>query len=162
MKIYIFITFLLVGADQLIKYSVRSYLSPESFIEVIPNFIHLTHQENQGISFSLLSNLPTGIRVPLLAGISTLVIIGLCVYVIRNWQELNLGERWGFTLIISGALGNLLDRAIRMQVTDYMFFHFFDTSFFVNNLADDLISIGFVLIVWQSIFKKGTPKQKGH
>lgn len=85
-----------------------------------------------------------------------MVIIGLSIYVYRTWNRLNTGERWGFTLILSGAIGNLIDRAFRQQVTDYMFFHFYDTPFFVNNLADDLISIGFVLLVWQSFRKKET------
>ncbi|MBU3916048.1 signal peptidase II [bacterium] len=148
-----------VGIDQWIKYLVRVHLTSKSFVEVIPNFIHLTHQENKGISFSMLDGLPENIRVPLLSGISFVVIVGLCVYIWRNWPDLNSREKWGFSLILSGAIGNLLDRAVRKQVTDYMIFHFFETSFFVNNLADDLISIGFMLILWQSFTKKDV-KQK--
>lgn len=158
MRFHLFIAALLVAADQGIKYLVRLYLTPASYVEVIPNFIHLTYQENTGISFSLLSNLPTTVRVPLLAGVSLVVIIGLLIFVYRGWSHFSQGERWGFTLILSGAVGNLIDRAFRMQVTDYMFFHFFDISLFVNNLADDLISIGFVLIIWASLRKKESEK----
>ncbi|MCP4753527.1 MAG: signal peptidase II [Proteobacteria bacterium] len=145
---------MLVGLDQLIKYLVRLHLTSGLNIELIPNLIQLTHQENRGISFSMLSDLPTGLRVPLLAGVSTVVVVGLCIYVYRSWSKLTTGEKWGFSLIISGAIGNLLDRAIRQQVTDYMHFHFFDFSFFVNNLADDLISIGFVIMLFQSFIAK--------
>lgn len=145
---------LLVGIDQVLKILVRSYLSADSYVELIPNFIHLTYQENQGISFSLLSELPDFIRIPLLTGVSALVILALSVFVYRQRNRLNRWEKWGFTLILAGALGNLIDRAFRQQVTDYMFFHFYQTSFFVNNLADDLISIGFVLMIWQSFVKK--------
>ena len=158
MRFYIFIISILVAVDQWIKYLVRTNLSSEAYIELIPNFLHLTYQENRGISLSMLADLPETIRVPLLAGISVFVIIGLCIYIFRSWNHLNTGERWGFSLIISGAIGNLLDRAIRKQVTDYMFFHFYKTGFFVNNLADDLISVGFVLILWHSIFKKDVNK----
>ena len=153
-RIYIIATFFLVALDQIIKAIVRATLTPLSYIEVIPNFIHLTYQENKGISFSLLANIPAVIRVPLLAGISTVVIIGLCYFILKNRDQLNRIEMWGFTLILSGAIGNLIDRAFRQQVTDYMYFHFYDYSFFVNNLADDLISIGFVLVLWQSFRKK--------
>ena len=102
----------------------------------------------------MLADLSDSYRVPLLAGISTIVVTGLIIYVVRHWLELAIGERWGFSLIISGAVGNLLDRAIRQQVTDYMHFRFYDFSFFVNNLADDLISIGFVLLLFFSFRKK--------
>ena len=154
MHFYIILMVLLVAIDQGIKILVRIYLTPETYVEVIPNIIHLTYEENQGISFSMLANLPSYLRVPLLSGISLLVIIGLFFYIYKKWVNLSIAERWGFTLILSGAVGNLIDRALRSQVTDYMFFHFYDTSFFVNNFADDLISIGFVLIIWQSFRKK--------
>ncbi len=157
-RIYIIATFFLVALDQIIKTIVRATLTPLSYIEVIPNFIHLTYQENKGISFSLLANIPAIVRVPLLAGISTVVIIGLCYFILKNRDQLNRIEMWGFTLILSGAIGNLIDRAFRQQVTDYMYFHFYDYSFFVNNLADDLISIGFVLVLWQSFRKKEKPE----
>ncbi|NQU62990.1 MAG: signal peptidase II, partial [SAR324 cluster bacterium] len=122
-----------------------------SYIELIPNFIDLTYQENQGISFSLLSNLPSTIRVPLLAGVSFIVVVALCIYVFKNQAAMVTGEKLGFSLIISGAVGNLIDRVVRQQVTDYMYFHFFDTGFFVNNLADDLISLGFVIMLYQAL-----------
>ena len=154
MYLYLIVIALLVGLDQLIKVLVRMNLTSSSFIEIIPNFIHLTYQENQGISFSLLSDLPQAIRVPLLTGVSVIVIVGLIFYIYKTRHDLTKAEKWGFTLILAGAVGNLIDRAFRQQVTDYMYFHFYDTSFFVNNLADDLISIGFVIMIWQSFKSK--------
>jgi len=154
MPFYIFVIVVLVGIDQGIKILVRTSLTAESNIELIPNLIHLTYQENKGISFSMFADLSDSYRVPILAGISAIVVIGLIIYVIRRWSELLTGEKWGFSLILSGAVGNLLDRAIREQVTDYMHFHFYETSFFVNNLADDMISVGFVLLLLYS-FRKG-------
>ncbi len=156
MKKYITLILVFTGLDQLLKFAARLYLQPGSYVELIPNLIDLTLQENQGISFSLLSDLPALVRIPLLAGISLVVVVGLCIYVFRNWTSLATGEKWGFSLIISGAVGNLIDRIVRQQVTDYMFFHFYETGFFVNNLADDLITVGFVIILFQAfVTKKG-------
>ncbi|MBU2512830.1 signal peptidase II [bacterium] len=160
MRIYIVVISILVSIDQIIKIIVRNTLTSSSYIELIPNFVHLTYQENKGISFSLLADIPSAIRVPILTGVSALVIIGLCIFIFKNRHNLTKGEMWGFSLILSGAIGNLIDRAVRKQVTDYMFFHFFEKSFFVNNLADDLISFGFVLIVWQSFRKKESKDEK--
>ena len=154
MRFFIIITLLLTALDQVIKIIVRMTLTSSDNIKIIPNFIHLTYQENRGISFSMLSNLPDIYRVPLLSGGSILVIIGLSIYLYRQWENVNQGERWGFSLVLAGALGNLIDRAIRQEVTDYMHFLFYDHSFFVNNFADDLISIGFVLLVYFGTFKK--------
>jgi len=151
MLFYIALTVALVVIDQLIKLIVRSHLAYGTSVELIPNLIDLTYQENEGISFSLLSNLPDAFRVPLLAGISLIVVTILCGYAWLNWPKLIAGERWGYSLIISGAVGNLIDRAFRKSVTDYMYFHFYDTGFFVNNLADDLISIGFILLLYQAV-----------
>jgi signal peptidase II len=154
MKYYLTLIAVFIGLDQLLKLTARLYLRPGRYIEFIPNLIDLTLQENQGISFSLMSDLPSIIRVPLLAGVSLIVVVGLCIYVFRNWTALTTGEKWGFSLIISGAVGNLIDRVFRQQVTDYMYFHFYDTGFFVNNLADDLISIGFVIMLYQAFMIK--------
>ncbi len=138
----------------MIKIWVRSYFQSGGTVELIPHLIDLTHQENEGISFSLLSDLPDLIRIPLLAGVSLLVVLILCIYLYRNWAKLVFGEKWGFSLIISGAVGNLIDRVLRQSVTDYMYFHFYDTGFFVNNLADDLISLGFVVMLYQTFVSK--------
>ena len=147
---YLLLTFALVGLDQLIKIWVRASLSADDLVEVIPNLIHLTYQENRGISFSLFSQMPESLRQPSLAGISALVIMGLSGYLVRQWSQLDPLEKLGFHLILAGALGNLIDRTFRGSVTDYMYFHFYQTSFFVNNLADDLISIGFVVVLLHS------------
>ena len=154
MAFYLCTVLLLLGLDQWIKYWVRTNLTYASYIEVIPNFIHLTYQENRGISFSFLSNLTEWVRIPLLAGISTIVVVILAIYAYRRWEQLNRFEKWGFTFLLAGASGNLWDRIFRQQVTDYMFFHFYETGFFVNNLADDLISIGFLLILITGFFSK--------
>ena len=146
-RYYLLLILGLTALDQAIKVWVRTHLRPTDFIEVIPNLIHLTYQENRGISFSLFADLPDVYRAPLLAGISLIVIVIMGWYLINSFSEMGRLDRWGYSLILAGALGNLIDRALRHSVTDYMYFHYYDRGFFVNNLADDLISIGFVLLV---------------
>lgn len=160
MRIYIFAILTMAGLDQLTKILARIYLTSLSYVEVIPNFIHLTYQENKGISFSFLADLPSIIRVPLLAGVSAVVIVGLFIYIFKKWETLSQWEKWGFVFILSGALGNFWDRAVRQQVTDYMYFHYYETGFFVNNLADDLISVGFVLILIAGFQRKDLDESK--
>lgn len=142
--------------DQAVKLWVRSSLSKTDYIEVIPNFIHLVWVQNAGISFNWLQDLPSPWRVLILV-FGVVAIIGwLIFYVIQNWVQLGTADRWGFALILGGALGNLVDRVLLGSVTDYMFFHFYDFGLFVNNLADDWISIGFVILLWGMLFRKNT------
>lgn len=151
---YLFAILGLTALDQALKAWAREALAQGAYVELIPNFIHLTYQENRGISFSLLADLPDSLRAPLLAGVSLAVILGLGVYCWKQRHSLPALEAWGYSLILAGALGNLIDRAWRQSVTDYMFFHWYDQGFFVNNLADDLISIGFVLVLWAGFRSK--------
>ncbi len=65
----------------------------------------------------------------------------------------------GYFLILGGAIGNLIDRIVYQSVVDFMYFHFYDTGFFVNNFADDIISVGFVVIL-ASLTKKDTGEGK--
>jgi len=56
-------------------------------------------------------------------------------------------------LILAGAIGNLLDRSMDGVVTDFLYFHIGDVSFFIFNLADAFISIGAALFLGAE-FKK--------
>jgi signal peptidase II len=62
-------------------------------------------------------------------------------------------NRFSLILIISGALGNILDRLPDGVVTDFLFFHVGNTSFFIFNFADAFISIGATLF-FLTEFKK--------
>ena len=60
--------------------------------------------------------------------------------------------RIGFALIVGGALGNLIDRAVHGHVIDYILFHTPVWSFAVFNLADAFITVGAVLVVADELF----------
>ena len=160
MKFYLFLVFIFVAIDQVSKEIARRYLTPESYIELIPNLIHLTYKENKGVSLSLFSTLPDIYRVPFLVGVSSIVIIGIFIYLYKHWEQTPRSERWGFALILGGAIGNLIDRAIFQSVVDFMYFHFYQTGFFVNNIADDFISIGFVILLISDLTKGNKSDEK--
>ena len=133
--------------DQAVKIWVRAEIPMFRSTELIPNLIDLTHVENKGVSFSFLGSLNDGVRLPLLVGVS-LVAIGLLVYFWwSNKSQFNTYAHLAFVLILPGAVGNLIDRAVYGTVTDYFHFRFFSTSFFVNNLADIFISAGVVAYI---------------
>ncbi|HIF70721.1 MAG TPA: signal peptidase II [Deltaproteobacteria bacterium] len=149
------LTVLIVGLlslDVLSKVWVRAYVPLHELSTMIPSLLDLTHVENRGVSFSLLADLSESVRVPLLVGVSALASLGMLYYL---YFKLAAEEAWaqlGLALVIPGAIGNLLDRAIYGQVTDFLHFRWGEISFFVNNLADCFISFGVVALAvasWQ-------------
>ena len=133
---------LLLAVDQASKIWVREAVPLYRSTELIPGFIDLTHVKNPGVSFSFLGNLPEGVRVPLLAGISVIAVVALTVYWLRHRAAMNGFTEWAFLLILPGAVGNLIDRAWFGVVTDFFHFRLGQYSLFVNNIADIFISGG--------------------
>jgi len=144
--IFLGIMALMLLLDQGSKIWVR-LAEPQGFHIIIPNFIDLVHVENRGVSFSMLGDLNDGIRRPLLSLISLAAMILIGVYWRVHRQGMNTWTHLAFMLILSGAAGNLIDRALFGTVTDFLHFRFYSTSFFVNNIADILISGGVVAYV---------------
>ena len=134
----------LVLLDQGAKTLVRMYVPMHDSSILLPNLIDLTHVENKGVSFSVLGDLPDQIRVPLLIGISLLALVILVYYWWQQRRVVNALSHFAFQLILGGAIGNLIDRALYGAVTDFLHFRFYSTSFFVNNVADLFISAGVV------------------
>lgn len=130
-----------VALDQVIKWLVETRLPFHELVPVIP-MLALFRTWNEGIAFSLLSEMPDTWLLAL-----TAVVI---VFVSYLWWRNPPGRpiaHFGYALIISGALGNLIDRAVYGHVVDYILFHTETWSFAVFNLADSFISIGAALIV---------------
>lgn len=146
----------LLALDQGVKTWVRAELPLYRAHSLVPNLLDLTHVENQGVSFGFLENLGDGVRVPALMAVS-LTAVGLLVYYWwRQRRHFSLWSHLAFVLILPGAAGNLIDRAVFGTVTDFLHFRFYGTSFFVNNIADILISSGVVAFLIGR-FREGGP-----
>ncbi|WP_083220237.1 signal peptidase II [Hoeflea olei] len=130
-----------VGLDQAIKWLVETHLPFHEIVPVMP-MLALYRTWNEGIAFSLLKGLPdTGLIV------LTTVVIVFVAYLWWRTPGNRIIAHLGYALIIGGALGNLIDRAVYGHVVDYILFHTQTWSFAVFNLADSFISIGAALIV---------------
>ena len=104
---------------------------------------------NSGIAFSILDFNNSFLSFGL--SFIGLLIVGYLHSLYKN-EESQI-NRISLILIISGALGNILDRLTDGVVTDFLFFHVGDTSFFIFNFADAFISIG-AAIFFLMEFKK--------
>ncbi|MGB3500568.1 MAG: signal peptidase II [Mesorhizobium sp.] len=131
--------------DQVVKTIVVSTMDYGEAIELLP-FFALFHTRNTGIAFSFLSGLSDQVMV----AFTFVVMIFICWLALRTEEHQKLA-RFGFVLIVGGALGNIIDRASLGYVIDYFYFHTPVWSFAVFNLADVFITIGAMFVILQEI-----------
>jgi signal peptidase II len=134
-----------IGVDQWVKYLVETQLDFEVREPVVP-FLSLYLTYNDGIAFSLLR----GVGDLGLIAVSVMIIAFVVYLALRTGPGYGFA-RIGFVLIVGGALGNLIDRAIHGHVIDYIMFHTETWSFAIFNLADAFISVGAALVVLEEL-----------
>ena len=136
--------------DQLSKHWAVAELTGQS-IE-ITSFFNLTLAYNKGSAFSFLAD-AGGWQRWFFALLSGGVSVALVVWI----SKLSRAERLlsvALALVLGGALGNLYDRILLGQVVDFLDFHWYGKPFPTFNIADSAISIGAVLLVWETLFSK--------
>lgn len=143
-----------VGLDQLVKYWVVNTLDVGEEISLLP-FLSLYHARNPGIAFSMLSSVSDWGLIAL-----TFCIICFVIWLWKNAGPEKSLSRFGFLLVIGGAIGNLIDRIRFYYVIDYISFHIGDVfSFAIFNLADSFITIGAIFIIVDELIN--WKKEKG-
>ena len=140
--------------DAVIKYAVEVYLPLHRTYDVLP-FLGLFKTYNPGIAFSLLSDTNGWALVAM-----RLAIVAVVIYLWRRTAPGQVFALIGFALVVSGALGNILDHFIYGHVVDYIRFHVGDWTFPIFNLADSYITIGAVMIFIQEFLLNGSGKDK--
>ncbi|WP_180901026.1 signal peptidase II [Martelella soudanensis] len=138
--------------DAVVKYAVEIYLPLHRTYDVLP-FLGLFKTYNPGIAFSLLSDTNGWALVAM-----RLVIVAVVIYLWRRTAPGQAFALFGFALVVSGALGNILDHFIYGHVVDYIRFHVGNWTFPIFNLADSYITIGAVMIFIQEFLLKQPDK----
>ncbi|MDN2568133.1 signal peptidase II [Aquibium sp. A9E412] len=134
-----------VFADQAIKWLVEAGLPVHARLDLLP-FLALYHTHNTGVAFSMFSGVgSTGLSLFVLA-----VILFISYLALRTDAD-QVFARFGFALIIGGAVGNLIDRAVRGYVVDYVLVFTPGWSFAIFNLADAFITVGAGLVILQEL-----------
>ncbi len=133
------IIIIVVLFDQISKYLVQSQITLQN-VQIIDNFFYLTYVGNTGAAWSIFSG-NTGI----LALVSA-VAVGLMVWYIvakkpSKWTQI------GLSLMIAGALGNLIDRLFIGFVRDFLNFYIFGYDFPIFNVADISLCVGVGILI---------------
>ncbi len=145
--IYFIISALIVVLDQASKYFISLQMSSESTAELIPGIIRLAYVENTGAAFSFLRDMQW-----LLVAVSFIVIVLLILLMLRFGSKIKPIGRLGLAMVLGGAIGNLIDRALFGYVVDFFEFEFI--RFAVFNVADIFITIGGIVFCLYYLFKR--------
>ncbi len=144
---------LLVVLDQISKILISSYLSLGESLNLLP-FLNFTLIHNAGIAFSIFDEGGYIGRWFLVIAISG--ILGYLLFLIYKKTPEHKLELLSLILIISGGLGNLVDRAFLGYVVDFVHVFYQNYSFYVFNLADSYITVGIILYLSYYFFIERT------
>jgi signal peptidase II len=143
----------IVVIDQISKMYVASHMELYESIAVVPHWFDLTYTQNPGAAFSMFVNLPPEIRLLMLCALSAIACVVLLVLLAQT-EKITLTS-FALSLILAGAAGNLIDRALRGgRVIDFIRVHYYDASYPIFNVADSAITVGVTLIILSSLFGK--------
>lgn len=145
---------LVICLDQLSKIAILRQLSFRDVIE-ITSFFNLTLTFNRGVSFGFFpADTFLGKLILVLIAISFVTWLAFCL-----WKAEGLLCQIGYSSIIGGALGNLVDRLQYGAVVDFLQFHWHNHFFPVFNIADSAITVGVILIFLQQAWHVGKKKE---
>ena len=145
-----------IALDQWSKWLVKSSFNLYQSKPVIQDFFHFTYVTNDGMAFGL--GLPGGKHVLL---VMTILLTGFIVGFLWKEKDGHPFVKYGLALILSGAIGNLIDRILHGSVVDFMDFMIGDFHWYIFNVADSAVTIGMVLFIYHSLLlEKKTSKSE--
>lgn len=150
-KTYIILLVILnIGCDQISKNVVRKNIAYQEHIQLINDNFILTKVENKGAMLGFGSELSPILKIIFLQGLPIIILLVLLFRILQK-PKMNNWLVFAFACVIGGGIGNLIDRIVHGQVTD--FFHinlgFMKTGIF--NMADVSVTMGVLMILYLSI-----------
>jgi len=139
--------------DQLVKALIVATVPVHQTIPVIPGFFNLTHIYNPGGAFGFLSGSPSELR-HLFFLISSLVAMGLIFFLYAKTVPGQGLMQLGLSLIMGGAIGNILDRVRIGKVVDFLDLYVKNLHWPAFNVADSAITIGIGFFIYHLLFKE--------
>jgi signal peptidase II len=145
-------------ADQMVKYAMIGplQLKSRSMIHIMQQF-DLRWAENRGVSMGFLTADSDAARWMLVA-LTGAIALGVLVWM---WREEKRGDVLALSMILGGALGNIVDRVRYGYVVDYADLHFGSwRPFYIFNLADACITIGVLILLARAFVMREKPVQE--
>lgn len=141
----------IIFSDQMTKALVQQKFYLHESIPIIEGFFHLTYVRNPGAAFGMFGHAADWIRTPLFLWLPVIASLWLMflVWKARNTHKL---QCLSYSLILAGAVGNLIDRFSMNYVVDFLDFFWREHHYPAFNIADSAITIGVSILIFETIF----------
>lgn len=148
------ILFFVVALDQATKIWILNHYSLHESFTVIKGFFSITYVRNPGAAFGLLNTAPPNFRIPFFIAIPIIALVAI-LFVLKRVDDDDHFLSTALSLVIGGAIGNLIDRIAYNYVVDFLLFYWKEggPEFPAFNVADTAISVGVGLLILD-IFRK--------
>ncbi len=154
MRVEIFIIILGLILDRITKIWALNELIKVPEIPIINGFFSFSYLENRGAAFGILQN------KLIFLSLITLIIMGGIVFYLFKYKPTSKLLRISLSLIVCGAIGNLIDRVWYRYVVDFIMWHYKDKYYFPTfNVADMFVVIGTMLLAIYMIKEENNGKQ---
>lgn len=148
---WLWLSLAVVGLDQATKFLVTRFFDLYERVEVLP-VLDFTLLHNTGAAFSMLAG-ASGWQRPFFIGLGLAMSVLLVVWIWRAPRGDKLLPL-SLSLILGGAIGNVIDRVIHGYVVDFIHVHWGESYFPAFNIADSAITIGAVLMILDAFREK--------
>ena len=151
--VWAFMIIVIIGLDQATKWLIFAERVRFENLPIIKDFFYITYCENRGAAFSILQNFRWGFVI--------LTMIAIAVMIRLMITQKHLLLRFSLALLVAGAFGNMIDRALKGFVVDFLHFYPFGYDFAIFNVADMSVNVGaFFLIIYMIFIYKEPSKGK--
>ncbi len=150
---YYLLVIILVAIDQATKALVVRSIAHLNSKSVVPGFFNITHIRNRGAIFGFFSQSESLLLYIFLTAVS-LVALGFVIFYFFKTPTSDRLMKISLSLILAGALGNLIDRVIRGYVVDFLDFYVKNWHWPSFNVADSSITVGAFVLIFILLFKR--------
>src|SRR4030065_1854824 len=137
------LSFIVAVLDQITKYLTLTYINPYDSFKILP-FLHLVLVTNKGAAFGMIKHIGSSFFI----AASAIAIIFVIYLLIRGKED-----HLGLSLILGGAIGNLIDRILYGSVVDFIDLSIVKHHFPAFNIADSALSVGVTIILLNNLLK---------
>ena len=136
----------IVALDQWSKWMIKTSYNLYQSEPIIEGFFYFTYVTNDGMAFGL--SFPGGKTILLIV---TVILTGVIMWML--WKEKNSHNliRYGLTLILAGAIGNMIDRILYGKVVDFLDIMIGSFNWYIFNVADSAVTSGMILFIFHTI-----------
>ena len=156
-SLLLFVAGSVVLLDQITKVWVDRTIRIYDSQTIIPGILDLYYIRNSGAAFGFLSGSQAGFRIPFFILVSV-VAVGIILFLFYKLEDSEVMMPVALSLVLGGAIGNLVDRIRLGEVIDFILFHYKAFRWPAFNVADIAITVGvFLLVLRIFFFERGEP-----